>query len=102
MFEQRSSFQVPANHPCLAGHFPGNPIVPAVVLLQAVLDAAQRGRSEPQRLRKLTSAKFLLPLLPGESCEIVLKESGARLDWRCERGAQVLASGSCEIPGAEI
>ena len=97
MPEQRVRAQVPAHHPCFAGHFPGNPVVPAVVLLDHVLIAVQAWRGPHWQLRRLRAAKFLRPLLPDETFEILLRLSGtspqARLDWRCERDSQLLAEG---------
>lgn len=97
MSESSTSAQVPVGHPCLAGHFPGNPVVPAVVLLQLVLDAAQSWRGSQWQLRRLLAAKFLLPLRPGERFEILLQMKDARLDFRCEREARLLAQGSWEM-----
>ena len=59
-----NEFVVPADHPSLAGHFPGQPVVPAVVLLDAVL-AAIRTRGDLV-LRSIPVAKFLQPVLPDE------------------------------------
>ena len=42
------SFAIPADHPCLPGHFPGNAVVPGVVLLDhalALLQVAFGGRA---------------------------------------------------------
>ena len=61
---------VPANHPALAGHFPGQPVVPAVVLLDAVL-AQIRTRGDFV-LRSIPVAKFLQPVLPEERVELRL------------------------------
>lgn len=97
MIEHRASALVPAAHPCLAGHFPGNPIVPAVVLLDRVLDAVRAWRGPQWRLQRLLSAKFLLPLRPEEQFDIVLRMTGSRLDFRCERDTGLLAQGSCEL-----
>jgi 3-hydroxyacyl-[acyl-carrier-protein] dehydratase len=63
-----SEFVVPANHPALAGHFPGQPVVPAVVLLDAVL-AAIRAR-QACVLHSIPAAKFLQPVLPEERIEL--------------------------------
>jgi 3-hydroxyacyl-[acyl-carrier-protein] dehydratase len=62
---------IPANHPSLAGHFPGQPVVPAVVLLDAVL-AAIRSR-ETCVLQSIPAAKFLQPVLPEERIELRIK-----------------------------
>ncbi|MGQ0700032.1 MAG: hydroxymyristoyl-ACP dehydratase [Panacagrimonas sp.] len=97
--ECRTSARVPAGHPCLAGHFPGQPMVPAVLLLELVLDALHAWRGPQWRLRKLVAAKFLLPLLPDERFEIVLCMTDTRLDFRCEREARLLAQGTWELMG---
>ncbi len=62
---------IPANHPALAGHFPGQPVVPAVVMLEAVL-AEIRTRGDFV-LRSIPAGKFLQPVLPDERVELRLK-----------------------------
>lgn len=97
MSEHRSSAQISATHPCLAWHFPGYPVVPAVLLLEQVLDAVHAWRGPQWRPRRLLAAKFLSPLRPDERFEIVLRVADTRLDFRCERDARVLAHGSWEM-----
>ena len=41
------TWRVPADHPAFAGHFPGHPIVPGVVLLDRAVQMAQRLRGGP-------------------------------------------------------
>lgn len=93
----RASAQVPAGHPCLAGHFPGNPLVPAVVLLERVLDAVHAWRGPQWQLRRMLAAKFVSALRPDESFEIELTMAGTRLDFRCRCDARLLAQGSWEM-----
>jgi 3-hydroxyacyl-[acyl-carrier-protein] dehydratase len=62
-----------SDHPVFAGHFPGNPIVPGVLLLDAALHAVQAGSSQGSstaRRCQIGSAKFLSPVLPGETLVI--------------------------------
>jgi 3-hydroxymyristoyl/3-hydroxydecanoyl-(acyl carrier protein) dehydratase len=70
-----SEFTVAANHPALAGHFPGNPVVPAVVLLDAVLAAIRA--HEACVLHSIPAVKFLKPVLPGERVVLRLELSAA-------------------------
>jgi 3-hydroxyacyl-[acyl-carrier-protein] dehydratase len=55
---------VPADHPALAGHFPGRPIVPGVVLLDRVLLLAQELLGEPPAGWQINQVKFLKPCAP--------------------------------------
>jgi len=89
---------VSADHPCLAGHFPGNPIVPGVVILDAVLAAARAQLGSDWPLRRLPQIKFLQPLLPGQAALIELTAVATaadqqRLRFRILREDEVLSSG---------
>ena len=61
----------PAEHPIFAGHFPGYPVLPGVIVLGWMMAAAERflGReiSGPTRLHNV---KFPLVLLPGQEVEL--------------------------------
>ena len=57
---------VPLDHPAFAGHFPGTPILPGVLLLDMVLvKLAEATGLSPQSL-SVSSAKFLSPAGPGD------------------------------------
>jgi 3-hydroxymyristoyl/3-hydroxydecanoyl-(acyl carrier protein) dehydratase len=55
------------------GHFPGRPVLPGVCLIQTALVALSRALDQPVELKRLVSAKWMMPVLPGE--EIVLSIS---------------------------
>jgi 3-hydroxyacyl-[acyl-carrier-protein] dehydratase len=94
------SFSIPHDHPCLPGHFPGNPLVPGVVLLDQVVGAieALHGPLGPLRLPQV---KFMQPLRPGEAARIELDGDAPRWRFRVlrESGDVVLATG--EIAAAD-
>ncbi len=88
---------VPQNHPSLAGHFPGQPIVPGVVLLDLVLDAIQAQWAGPLMLTAIVSTKFLQAVAPDTQLEMRIKltrdEQPSRLKARfttTHAGASVL------------
>ncbi|QWP77298.1 beta-hydroxyacyl-ACP dehydratase [Lysobacter sp. K5869] len=94
------NFVVPADHPCLPGHFPGRPLVPGVVLLERVLEAVQAQHGESSGLR-LPQVKFLQPLLPGEAAQVELEPlAPSRWRFRVRRGEDLLASGEIVADGA--
>lgn len=88
--------RIDADHPSLAGHFPGNPVVPGVVVLDHVLDAVEAWLGELPAELRLPQVKFLQPLLPGEPAEIALQRSGGRLRFRVLRADTLIASGELE------
>lgn len=93
----RASLRIPASHPALPGHFPGRPIVPAVVLLQCVLDQAELWLGRTLSVRALPQAKFPAPLLPEQSAEIELRMAGEELRFTVARATQVVSQGSFKV-----
>lgn len=82
----RFSWIVPRNHPALAGHFPGDPLLPASALLDWIdgLAVAAFGHG---LAGGITQAKFLRPARPGERLEarlIALPDGGFGFEVRSE------------------
>lgn len=86
-----------SDHPALAGHFPGMPVVPAVVVLEQVAQAAESRLDRPPRIVGLVQAKFLSPLRPGERALCSLEIERARIRFRVERDGQVIAQGALTL-----
>jgi len=93
-----TEFAIPADHPCLPGHFPGQPIVPGVVVLDRVLAAIEAQHGALGALR-MPQVKFLQPLLPEQTARIELQPLSdahdAPLRWRFRvlRDDTLIASG---------
>jgi 3-hydroxyacyl-[acyl-carrier-protein] dehydratase len=85
------------NHAALAGHFPGNPIVPGVLILDEVMKAVQQWRGDV-RLRSVLSVKFRSPLEPGNAFSIKLRDDGhAHIAFECLLNGSAFASGRLAI-----
>lgn len=69
------SWQVAVDHPVFAGHFPGRPIVPGVLILDQALLCAQH--MQPARRWQIAHSKFLRPVGPGAQLQFTLTP-GAR------------------------
>ena len=89
----RATVRIPATHPALPGHFPGRPIVPGVVLLQCVLDEAERWLGKKLSVGGLPQAKFSAPLLPEQDAELELRLTKNELRFSVTRNAQVVTQG---------
>lgn len=63
-------FRVPADHPCLPGHFPGRPVVPGVVLLDEALALVLAALGGGRRVAGMPSVKFTAPVLPGDEVRV--------------------------------
>jgi len=98
---------IAAGHPAYAGHFPGRPILPGVVLLDAVLHALAVRQGVPAATGQIKSAKFHSPVQPGEALTLhyaAAPNGGFRFEIRCmdsHGGERSVASGALVLsPGA--
>jgi len=87
--------EVSPAHPALAGHFPGNPIVPGALLLARVAHAAAQAFGAA--VAEVPTVKFLAPLRPGERFDVGLDASEAKVRFRVTRGATLIASGTLSL-----
>lgn len=74
----RYHWTMPTGHPAFAGHFPGSPIVPGVVLLDAVLHVIATARDHELVCCRINTVKFLSPVGPGE--RLLIACEGAETD----------------------
>jgi 3-hydroxyacyl-[acyl-carrier-protein] dehydratase len=87
-------FHIAASHPALPGHFPGNPVVPGVILLDHVAAAIERVWAA--RVGGFAQVKFQRPLPPEQRVELILERSdGVR--FRILAGSETIASGAAEL-----
>jgi 3-hydroxymyristoyl/3-hydroxydecanoyl-(acyl carrier protein) dehydratase len=86
---------VPADHPAFAGHFPGRPIVPGVVLLDRAILFTEAMLGESGQNWQIGNAKFFSPVGPEEALTFSLnaKASGA-IAFTVHTTGRDVASGS--------
>ena len=105
MTDTRTEVRVPlciaADHPSLAGHFPGQPVVPGVVLLDHVITALEQqdGFTElipTAGMFMIPSCKFLAPVQPGANLSLSFKldSQSKSVSFRLEQAGQLVATGS--------
>lgn len=92
---------VTINEPFFEGHFPGMPVMPGVLLVEAmaqtagvtVMTAQERADGAPPPLvyfMTVDSARFRKPVVPGDRVELHVKKIRARSNvWKFEGEARV-------------
>jgi len=70
----------PLDHPAGPGHFPGNPVVPAAVLLDALASALF---PDGYRSGEIVAAKFHHPVRPGETVVATCTNAAGTIRFEC-------------------
>ena len=74
MNELRRTLLIGADHPALAGHFPGNPLIPGALLLDEVLHAIEQAeRAARPQAWQIDVVKFLRPARAAEPLQLTLR-----------------------------
>ena len=93
--KQQTVFHIPDDHPAFAGHFPGMPIVPGVLLLDEAIHAIAVASGQVEQNWQIGSVKFLSPLGSGSNVVIEheVQTSGA-IHFDIMQGERHIVSGS--------
>lgn len=92
-----------SDHPTAAGHFPGQPIIPGVLLLDEAIKLALAGGAEAAQAVIVRAAKFHAPVRPGDAVVIRWQaepQSAIKFECRLVEGDILVASGTLETEAA--
>ncbi|OGU22058.1 MAG: hypothetical protein A2580_16990 [Hydrogenophilales bacterium RIFOXYD1_FULL_62_11] len=102
MTTQSLPLAVAADHPAYAGHFPGRPILPGVVLLDEALLALAALQGTAAATGEIKSAKFLSPVQPGEILRLEYSSTAAGVfRFELKVAERVVASGIVAFAAAD-
>jgi 3-hydroxyacyl-[acyl-carrier-protein] dehydratase len=96
-----ASIRVAKDHPALAGHFPGRPLVPGVLVLERLLEAAEGQLGHALQIAGLAHAKFPSPLMPEEEARVSCQIDEHRLDFEIEHDGRLIARGAFQLAAEE-
>jgi len=91
------SFTIPETHPSLKGHFPNNPIVPGVVILDEVVNIVKKLKPA-FTLTAIPMVKFIHPLLAEQQVSVEIKEkSETSISFNCSYNSIKLVTGQLSL-----
>lgn len=67
-----ASFLLPADFPAFDGHFPGQPVLPAIVQVQMAVCVIGKKTGKDVKLKEIKKAKFANPAAPGDNIFLTL------------------------------
>ena len=96
MADGLKTWSLPPDHPVFRGHFPGNPLVPGVMLLEWVLDEVAHALSRAPSALRIREAKFFTPLAPAQLAELSCEMGERRCTFNIRHASAPIARGVLE------
>jgi len=97
-----SQFTVSEGHPCLIGHFPDNPLVPGVVILDEIIQAI-KNNWPGIIVSNISTVKFIKPLRAGQTVKITISENDmTTLKFTCMHRGEVFVTGKCKVSDKDV
>ena len=96
MADAVKTWSLPADHPVFCGHFPGNPIVPGVMLLEWVQEEVAHTLSRAPSALRIREAKFFTPLGPAQLAELRCDIGERRCSFTIQHATAAIARGVLE------
>ena len=94
LIRQRQDMWTPEQIASLSGHFPGNPIVPGVVILGEILESIGQSLGEQLVIIHVPVVKFHSPLRPNEILDLTFELLPEQhLTFSSQVGSRRIASG---------
>lgn len=92
--DNKATFQLALNphHAIYEGHFPHQPVMPGVCMLQLVTELTAQALGLDLQLKKASQAKFLVPIVPQQFPQIQLithYQASAEQEWKVTASIQV-------------
>lgn len=94
----RLPLAIASDHPAYAGHFPGRPVLPGVVLLDHAMLTIEAASG--QQLAGLQLAKFHSPVSPGQQLWLEFRLDAAAVAFTIVHEQRKVADGKFAIAGA--
>ena len=109
----RTIKNVSTNEPFFVGHFPGNPVMPGVLIIEALAQSAAilalaELKAESQRMFMLTGiekARFRRPVVPGDQLDMevtVIRSHGPLWKMRAEARVGGEIAAEAELSAMEL
>lgn len=85
------------DHPAFPGHFPGNPLLPGVLILDLVVDTYE------SQVNGIAISKFLLPVLPGDILDISIDDlSQGTARFKVTRSTDLICEGQLRAEACDV
>ena len=94
------SFTIETTHPSLKGHFPNKPVIPAVIILDEVINIVKIIKPG-FTVETIPMVKFSHPLLPEQLVSVEIKEKNdTTISFNCSHNKIKLVTGQLTLKSA--